>query len=71
MRFNELLEKSMPDLIRDLQGCIRIPSVYQADDSEIVSEGYSIDDVPVEELGADLGYGDAADDMDFDNEEDM
>ena len=33
MRFNELLEKSMPDLIRDLQGCIRIPSVYQADDS--------------------------------------
>lgn len=33
MRFNNLLEKSMPDLIRDLQGCIRIPSVYQADDS--------------------------------------
>ena len=33
MRFNELLEKSMPDLIRDLQGCIRIPSVYRADDS--------------------------------------
>ena len=33
MRFNELLEKSMPDLIRYLQGCIRIPSVYQADDS--------------------------------------
>ena len=33
MRFNELLEKSMPDLIRDLQGCIRIPSIYLADDS--------------------------------------
>ena len=33
MRFNDLLEKSMPELIRDLQGCIRIPSVYQADDS--------------------------------------
>ena len=33
MRFNELLEKSMPDLIRDLQGCIRIPSIYPADDS--------------------------------------
>ncbi len=33
MRFNDLLEKSMPDLIRDLQGCIRIPSIYQADDS--------------------------------------
>ena len=33
MRFNNLLEKSMPDLIRDLQGCIRIPSIYQADDS--------------------------------------
>ena len=33
MRFSELLEKSMPDLIRDLQGCIRIPSIYRADDS--------------------------------------
>lgn len=33
MRFNEWLEKSMPDLIRDLQGCIRIPSLYHADDS--------------------------------------
>ena len=33
MRFSELLEKSMPDLIRDLQGCIRIPSIYKADDS--------------------------------------
>ena len=33
MRFNDLLEKSMPELICDLQGCIRIPSVYQADDS--------------------------------------
>ena len=33
MRFNDLLEKSMPYLIRDLQGCIRIPSLYHADDS--------------------------------------
>jgi len=33
MRFTDLLEKSMPELIRDLQGCIRIPSLYQADDS--------------------------------------
>ena len=33
MHFNELLEKSMPDLIRDLQGCIRIPSIYRSDDS--------------------------------------
>ena len=33
MGFNELLEKSMPDLIRDLQGCIRIPSLYRSDDS--------------------------------------
>ena len=33
MRFHDLLQTSMPDLIRDLQGCIRIPSVYQADDS--------------------------------------
>ena len=62
----ELKDDDEDDFIPDMKD-----EIYQADDSEIVSEGYSIDDVPVEELGADLGYGDAADDMDFDNEEDM
>ena len=59
----ELKDDDEDDFIPDMKD-----EIYQADDSEIVSEGYSIDDVPVEELGADLGYGD---DMDFDNEEDM
>ena len=37
--------------------------LYQGSDEEIVSEGYSIDDVPVDELGADLDFGgDFADD---------
>ena len=36
--------------------------LYQADDSELEAEGYSIEDVPEDELGADLG-------MDFDGEE--
>ena len=33
MRFNEQIKDMMPQLIEDLQGCIRIPSVYQEDDS--------------------------------------
>ena len=37
---------------------IREEMVYQSSDDEIVSEGYSIDDVPAEELGADLEYSD-------------
>ena len=36
--------------------------LYQADDSELEAEGYSIEDVPAEDLGADLGF-------DFDSEE--
>ncbi len=37
---------------------VREEMVYQSSDDEIVSEGYSIDDVPAEELGADLEYSD-------------
>lgn len=33
MKFLSSLQASMPDLITDLQGCIRIPSVYREDDS--------------------------------------
>ena len=39
---------------------------YAADDSELEAEGYSIEDVPEDELGADLGLNDYNDD-----EEDM
>ena len=42
--------------------------LYQGSDEEIVSEGYSIDDVPVDELGADLDFG--GDDSDDYTEED-
>ena len=41
--------------------------IYQSDDSELAAEGYSIEDVPEDELGADLGF----DTDDYDNEEDM
>ena len=33
MRFNERLNEMMPQIISDLQGCIRIPSVYREDNS--------------------------------------
>jgi len=59
----ELKDDDEDDFIPDMKD-----EIYQSDDSEIMSEGFSIDDVPVEELGADLGFGD---DSDFDNEEDM
>ena len=42
--------------------------LYQGSDEEIVSEGYSIDDVPADELGADLDFG--GDDSDDYTEED-
>ena len=32
--------------------------VYQSSDDEIIGEGFSIDDVPAEEFGADLGFDD-------------
>ena len=33
MRFRKLIEKDFDSLVADLQGCIRIPSLYRADDS--------------------------------------
>ena len=33
MRFEKYIEENMDSLIRDLQGCIRIPSLYQEDNS--------------------------------------
>ena len=33
MKFQSYIEKNMDDLVSDLQGCIRIPSVYTEDDS--------------------------------------
>ena len=39
--------------------------MYQDSDADIVAEGYSIDDVPADELGADLDFdGDYSDDYD-------
>ena len=35
---------------------------YAADDAEIEAEGFSIEDVPEDELGADLGFNDYDDD---------
>lgn len=32
-RFSAIIEKNMDDMIRDLQGCLRIPSVYANDES--------------------------------------
>ena len=51
---------------------VRDEMVYQSSDDEIISEGYSIDDVPAEELGADLDFGEeyASDDYTDDAEED-
>ena len=33
MRFDHLIKNNMDSLVEDLQGCIRIPSLYQQDDS--------------------------------------
>ena len=38
--------------------------LYQDSDDDFAAEGYSIDDVPVEELGADLGFDDYDDEDD-------
>jgi DNA-directed RNA polymerase subunit beta len=40
--------------------------IYQSSDDEIISEGFSIDDVPADELGADLGFDDDYDDTEED-----
>ena len=39
---------------------------YAADDAEIEAEGFSIEDVPEDEFGADIGT-----DSEYDDEEDM
>ena len=49
---------------------VRDEMVYQSSDDEIISEGYSIDDVPVDELGADLDYSEEFSDYDDNAEED-
>ncbi|MER2151952.1 MAG: DNA-directed RNA polymerase subunit beta, partial [Candidatus Limivicinus sp.] len=51
---------------------VRDEMVYQSSDDEIISEGYSIDDVPAEELGADLEFSDeyVSDDYTDETEED-
>ena len=53
----ELKDDDEDDFIPDMKD-----ELYQTDDSELEAEGYSIEDVPEDELGADLG-------MDFDSEE--
>ena len=57
----ELKEEDEDDFIPDMKD-----EIYQADDSEIEAEGYTIEDVPEDELGADFDYSDYDDD-----EEDM
>ena len=44
--------------------------VYESSDDEIISEGYSIDDVPADEFGADLDYSEGFSDYDDEAEED-
>ena len=53
----ELKDDDEDDFIPDMKD-----EMYAADDSEIEAGGFSIEDVPEDELGADLG-------MDFENEE--
>ena len=58
----ELKDEDEDEFISDMKD-----EIYQSDDSELAAEGYSIEDVPEDELGADLGF----DIDDYDNEEDM
>ena len=58
----ELKDEDEDEFIPELKD-----EIYQSDDSELAAEGYSIEDVPEDELGADLGF----DTDDYDNEEDM
>ena len=43
--------------------------MYQVSDDEIIDSGYSIDDVPADELGADLGQDDYDDEEDAEEDE--
>ena len=56
----ELKDDDDDDFIPDVQ-----EEIYQESDEEIIGEGFEIDDVPADELGADLGM-----DFDYDTEED-
>ena len=62
----ELKDDDDDDFIPDMKD-----EIYQSDDDEIESEGFSIEDVPEDELGADLDFGTDDNDSDFDSEEDM
>ena len=62
----ELKDDDDDDFIPDMKD-----EIYQSDDDEIESEGFSIEDVPEDELGADLDFGTDNNDSDFDSEEDM
>ena len=53
----ELKDDDEDDFIPDLKD-----EIYQSDDSEIEAEGYSIEDVPEDEFGADFGASDYNDD---------
>ena len=57
----ELKDDDEDDFIPEMRD-----ELYAADDAEIEAEGFSIEDVPEDELGADLGFNDYDDD-----EEDM
>ena len=58
----ELKDEDEDEFIPDLKD-----EIYQSDDSELAAEGYSIEDVPEDELGADLDF----DSDDYSDEEDM
>ena len=62
----ELKDDDDDDFIPDMKD-----EIYQSDDDEIESEGFSIEDVPEDELGADLDFRTDDNDSDFDSEEDM
>ena len=53
----ELKDDDEDDFVPDMKD-----EFYAADDSELEAEGYSIEDVPADELGADLGLNDYNDD---------
>ena len=57
----ELKDEDEDDFVPDMK-----EEFYAADDGELEAEGFSIEDVPEDELGADLGLNDYSDD-----EEDM
>ena len=54
----ELKEEDEDDFIPELKD-----EFYQADDSEIEAEGFTIEDVPEEEFGADFGAAYEEEDM--------